>query len=341
MSDIVITGANGFVGSHILEAAGTETGHRWIAACRNPGKLPAVFGGEVRCGDLRDEGYRAEMLSGVDVVIHAAAWTSLWRHRKQSSTLFYEPSAALLEDAVKAGIRRFVFLSTTSAASSGAEDAALPGVQPAFWPHLCNVTRIENRMRELASEQTTMVSLRCGLFAGKRYNLGLLPILLPRLKTHLVPWIAGGHTSMPIVSGCDLGQAFVKAAIADQLNGYEQFQIVGPEVPTAREVIDYLHTDFGYPCPHFSVPFSMGYVFAAMMEYLNPLVPWEPLVVRSIIHLLEETCPDNGPAMRRLDYQPEIGWKTAIAEQLAEMQHRQQRPMKMAVSQVDGFRRVE
>ena len=341
MSKIVITGANGFVGSHILEAARTETRHQWIAACRKPDKLPMTFGGEVRCGDLRDKGYRAEMLSGVDVVIHAAAWTSLWGHHKQSRELFYEPSAALLEDAVRAGVKRFVFLSTTSALPSGFVGAGLSGVQPAFWPHLCNVVAIENHMRELASNQTTMVSLRCGLFAGKRYNLGLLPILLPRLKTHLVPWIAGGCTSMPIVAGTDLGQAFVKAAIVDQLNGYEQFQIVGPEVPTAREVIDYLHADFGYPRPHFSVPFPIGYVFAALMEHLDRLVPWEPLVVRSIIHLLEETCPDNGPAMKRLGYQPETGWKRAIDDQLAEMKHRQQQPMKMAVSEGDEFRRLE
>ncbi len=341
MATILITGANGFVGSHVLEAAGTETGHRWIAACRHPDKLPFAFDGEIRSGDLRDKSYRARMLSGVDAVIHAAAWTSLWGHRKQSNALFYEPSAALLEDAVEAGIKRFVFPGTTSAAPSGFADAGLPGVQPLFWPHLCNVTRIENRMRELASQQSTMVSLRCGLFAGKRYNLGLLPILLPRLKTHLVPWIAGGSTSMPIVSGCDLGQAFVKAAVTDDLNGYEQFQIVGPEVPTAREVIDYLHADFGYPRPHFSVPFPVGYAFAALMEYLDPLVPWDPLVVRSIIHLLEETCPDNGPAMQRLGYRPAIGWKTAIAEQLAEMRQRQHHPMKMAVSQVDEPRRVE
>jgi nucleoside-diphosphate-sugar epimerase len=341
MSVIVITGANGFVGSHILEAAATETGHRWIAACRSPDRLPTAFGGEVRSGDLRDPGYRKEMLSEVDVVIHAAAWTSLWGHRKQSRLLYYEPSAALLEDAVEAGIKRFVFPSTTSAAPAGYAGTGLSGLQPGFWPHLCNVTSIENRMRELASKRTTMVSLRCGLFAGKRYSLGLLPILLPRLKTHLVPWIAGGRTSMPIVSGCDLGQAFVKAAIADHLNGYEQFQIVGPEVPAVRQVIDYLHTEFGYPRPHFSVPFTVGYGFAALMEYLDPLVPWDPLVVRSIIHLLEETQPDNGSAMKRLGYQPKVGWKAAVAEQLAEMQERQQRPMKMAVTQGKEFRRVE
>jgi nucleoside-diphosphate-sugar epimerase len=341
MSVIVITGANGFVGSHILEAAASETGHRWIAACRRPDKLPGEFDGEVRSGDLRDEGYRVELLNDVDVVIHAAAWTSLWGHRKQSRALYYKPSAALLEAAAEAGVKRFVFLSTTSAAPSVASGAGESGVQPKFWPHLCNVTSIENRMRELASERTTMVSLRCGLFAGKRYNLGLLPILLPRLKTHLVPWIAGGRTSMPIVSGHDLGRAFVSAAVADDLNGYEQFQIVGPEVPTVRQVIDYLHADFGYPRPHFSVPFPAGYGFAALMERLDTLVPWEPLVVRSIIHLLEETRPDNGPAMERLGYQPEVGWKTAIAEQLAEMRERQQHPMKMAVSTGDEAQWVE
>jgi nucleoside-diphosphate-sugar epimerase len=267
------------------------------------------------------------------VVIHAAAWTSLWSHREASARLFLRPSIDLLEDAVASGVKRFVFLSTTSAADPRQGENAQAGIRQDFWPHLANVVRIENRMRELATGATTMVSLRCGLFAGERYNLGLLPILLPRLKTHLVPWINGGRTGMPIVAGPDLGRAFVGAATAAGLEGYRQFQVVGPEVPTVREVIGYLHDVFGYPQPHFSVPFPLGYAFARLMEQLDPWVPWEPLVVRSIIHLLEETRPDNSAASQCLGYRPQVHWKTAIAGQLEEMQKRQHRPMKMAVPQ--------
>lgn len=331
MKNVLITGANGFVGSHIIEAARDCPTHHWIAGCRSPDKLPQKVACEVRRGDLSRAVDRAHLLDGVDVVVHAAAWTSLWGNAADSRSRFYEPSRVLLEEAVASGVKRFVFLSSTSVASPQNRGNDGDVFQPPFWPHLAGVAKLEQRMRELASERTTMVSLRCGLFAGRRYNLGLLPILLPRLKTRLVPWVERGSTSMPIVSGQDIGQAFVRAATVEGLNGYEQFQIVGPAVPTAREVIDYLHREHGYPRPFFSVPFNIGYAFAHLMERLDSLVPWEPLVVRSIIHLLEETSPDNGPATERLGYRPTVHWTEAVAEQLAEMSVRQKRPMKMAV----------
>jgi len=65
------------------------------------------------------------------------------------------------------------------------------------------------------------------------------------------------------------------------------------------------------------------------MELLDPLVPWEPLVTRSIIHLLEETGASNARATELLGYQPKVHWKDAIRTQMDEMARRQKTPMKM------------
>lgn len=139
--------------------------------------------------------------------------------------------------------------------------------------------------------------MRLGIFAGEHYGLGIIPILLPRLKTHLVPWIEGGRTRLPIADGRDYGQAMGLAALCEDARGYGAFNITGKETPTMREVINFIHTEFNYPKPHFSVPFSLAYPFAWLMEKLDPIVPWEPLIVRSIIHLLEETNTNNELAM--------------------------------------------
>lgn len=329
MKTILVTGANGFVGSHILEALrGRDV--RLVAACRDEKKLPDWYQGEIRAGDLRDSRYLTSLLDGVDVVCHAAAWTSLWGHAKESRALNFEPSLRLLDACLEAGVERFLFISTTSAAAPGAShDPLSQGVPRSFWPHLCNVIDFENAMRQRANGITTMVNLRCGLFAGERYGLGLLPILLPRLKTHLVPWVAKGKTSMPIIDGKDIGQAFALAALQPGLKGYQAFNVVGPEVPTVREVISFLNQEFGYPKPHFSVPFPAAYVFAWLMEKMDPLVPWEPLVTRSIIHLLEEVAVTNEQASALLGYRPQIHWKDAIRSQVREYQVRQRANMKM------------
>ena len=329
---ILVTGATGFVGSHVLEEL-VQIGHKdlhIIAACRDRRKLIDGFNGEIREGDLRDPAYLERVLAGADVVIHCAAWTSLWGKRSESEELFLKPSLQLIDRALEWKVKRFVFISTTSASSPRySADANNPGIPRRYWPHLNNVIKIENTMRDNLHRGMSMVNLRLGLFAGERYALGLLPILLPRLQTRLVPWVAGGKTGLPIISGKDIGQAAVRAAVAPGLAPFESFNIVGPEVPTAREVIDYISNRFDYPRPLFSVPFPAAYTFAWFMEKLDRLVPWEPLVTRSIIHLLEETHASNDRARERLGYVPEIHWKEAVHSQIEAMQHNDFKSMKM------------
>lgn len=331
MRNVLVTGATGFVGSHILEALQQHSGVNVVAACRDAANLPAGFGGQRRVGDLCDPGYRKAVLEGIDTVCHAAAWTSLWGHAEESRRLFLEPTLALIADARAAGVTRFVNTSTTSAAApEHSADPDHPGIERHFWPHLCNVISIENALREQACSSFQAVNLRLGIFAGRRYGLGLLPILVPRLKTHLVPWVAGGRTSLPIVDGRDIGTAFALAASADALGDYQSFNVVGPEIPSGAQVFTLLHDEFGLPLPHFSVPFPVAYAFAWLMEKLDTLVPWEPLVTRSIIHLLEEVDVDNAKATRLLGYRPVHSWREAVRLQMGEMERRQSRPMPMA-----------
>ena len=58
-----------------------------------------------------------------------------------------------------------------------------------------------------------------------------------------------------------------------------------------------------------------------------PMHLW--LVTRSIVHLLEEVNASNEEATKRLGYQPQVHWKTAIRKQLAEMKLKQKAGMKM------------
>ncbi len=329
MPRILVTGATGFVGTHTLKALAAWQNVEVVAACRDPSRLKVSFTGEVRVGDLRDSAYLDTLLDGIDVICHCMAWTSLWGQRENSRRLYLEPTVALIERARAHGVQRFVNVSTTSATPAHASDALAPGIPRRFWPHLNNVIAIENRLRDYAAQQMTVANLRLGIFAGEHYALGVLPILLPRLKTHLVPWVAHGRTALPITDGRDIGRAVGLAATAPNLSGYESFNIVGPEVPTVREVIEFIHERYGYPKPHFSVPFPVAYAFAGLMEKIDPLLPWEPLVTRSIVHLLEDVQVTNAAARQRLGYSPRINWRSAISAQIADMQMRQRAPMKM------------
>ncbi len=187
-----------------------------------------------------------------------------------------------------------------------------------------DVIEIEDYMRTKASEQ-----LHHGNDAARPVCRQTLqprtyyPFYCRGLRTHLVPWVKSGKTSMPLIAGQDVGLACSLAATAENLSGYEAFNFVGPEMPTVRQVITFIHEEYGYPKPHFSVPFFMAYPFAWLMEKIDPIVPWQPLVTRSIIHLLEEVNVNNDKARERLGYVPTINWQQAIREQVNEMDSRQ------------------
>ena len=329
---VVITGATGFVGSHVLQAF-IDIDHKnlhIIAACRDRTKLIKDFNGEVREGDLRNPDYLDRVLSGADIVCHCAAWTSLWGKKKESRELYLKPTLNLIDKALEWHVKRFISISTTSAASPGSSYEALsPGIARRYWPHLNHVIEIENYMKDCRLRGVTMVNMRLGLFAGERFALGLLPILLPRLRTRLVPWVSGGKTRLPIISGQDIGQAILRASLAPNISEYEAFNVVGPEIPTAREVITHISKHYGYPKPMYSVPFPFAYTFAWLMEKIDPLVPWEPLITRSIIHLLEETDTDNKKAEEMLGFIPEVHWKEAIRLQIEAMKKNHSGNMKM------------
>ncbi len=128
----------------------------------------------------------------------------------------------------------------------------------------------------------------------------------------------------------DLGQAMGRAALAEGPTNFQAFNIVGSEVPSVRDVILFLHREFGYPNPHVSVLFGIACPFAWLMEKLDRIVPWQPLIVRSIVHLSENTGANNDRVTSMLGYRPEHHWQDAVCIQIAEMAQRQTRPMALA-----------
>jgi len=185
-------------------------------------------------------------------------------------------------------------------------------------------------MQALAERGASMVALRLGHFVAERYGLGMLPILLPRLRSHLMPWVAKGRTTLPLIAGRDVGRAMALAAVRKGLDGYTAVDAVGKERPTAREVFRFLHEACGYPLPHFGVSFPVAYGFARLMETVSRVTPWDPFITCSVVLLLEEIAADSDDARRLLGYEPQVHWKDAIRAQLAGMRRNRVTGLPMA-----------
>lgn len=112
---ILVTGANGFVGSHLCERL-LECGHEVVAAVRAQGSAP-VGTHEVLIADIDGSTDWTEALEGVQGVIHLAARVHVMHDRAKDPLSEFrrvnvEGSTALADAAEIAGVGRFVYLSS-------------------------------------------------------------------------------------------------------------------------------------------------------------------------------------------------------------------------------------
>src|SRR5690606_21207061 len=188
-----------------------------------------------------------------------------------------------------------------------------------FWPHLDRLVDLDLYMRENTGRGMQMVCMRLGHFVGRGNARGMIPALVPRLRTRLVPWLGGGRKRLALVADTDLGEAFALASVAEGLSDYESFNVCGAESPTAREGFELVADTTGSPRPWLSVPYAVGYAFAWLMEALHPLLPGSsPFLTRSIVHVAEDWYCPTDYARRKLGFVPRKDWRHAAREALLE-----------------------
>ncbi len=116
---ILVTGATGFIGRHLCEAL-AEDGNEVVVLTRKPDASPPTGGRIAVAGDLLDRAAVRGALAGVSSVVHLAARV----HAKQEGIadaasecrrINVDGTVALLEEAVDAGAKTFVYISSVKA----------------------------------------------------------------------------------------------------------------------------------------------------------------------------------------------------------------------------------
>ena len=287
-----------------------------VAACRDPSKLIPEYRGEVRKGDLRDSDYLDRVLTGIDIICHAAGWSSFERSGKTANHAYLAPTLDLINHAIEWRVSRFINLSSIYvAAASKRNHAETKGHPRAYWPMINCHLAVEDYMRNYQKPRCQFVNLRLGLYSGKRLNTGLLPLLLARTEQIMLPGITGRLGHLPLVDGKDIGQAFVRAALAPLEPSFTSLNVAGSQSPTHSEVMKFIEKQLQ------SSPLTTGlpsFVASPVLWLRSRINKYndQPLITLAMIDMLKAPVIDNAYSQTQIGYEPEISWQASLLDTL-------------------------
>jgi nucleoside-diphosphate-sugar epimerase len=228
---VLITGATGFIGSHLAERLVAE-GACVRVLVRDPQKLiPALRDqAEVARGDLLQPDGFAAATRDCELVFHIAAWLGQPNRREAAYAINVTATQQLAEAARATGARRFI--STSSVAVYG---PVLNGIVDETWPHsdvyLYSETKSlgEQAVFAAQTDRFEVTVIRPSQVYGPRGgSWTTLPVDLA--KRGLPSLIGGGHGFAHPVYVANLVDAYLLAAQCDEAIG-EAFTICDTDVP--------------------------------------------------------------------------------------------------------------
>ncbi|BFU44928.1 NAD-dependent epimerase/dehydratase family protein [Krasilnikovia sp. MM14-A1004] len=322
---ILVTGASGFLGGHIAEAA-IAAGHD-VRALLRPAAIPSMDAGADRVeparGDLADAASLAVATAGVDAVIHSAARVT----DHGSPAQFHDTNVAgtqrLLSAARANGVSRFVFVSSPSAVMDGSDQVGIDESTPypATYLNLYSQTKAAAERLVLAADEPgfTTCALRPRGIWGPRDWHGFMPRLIAKLRAGRLPDLSGGRTVLAsLCHATNAAHACLRAAGSDRVGGRAYF-VADAEVSDVWALIAEVGAMFGAAPPTRRVPPAVRDALVAAIETVWR-VPYlrdrhsPPLSRYSVALLTRSSTYDTSAAARDFGYAPVLDQATGLRQ---------------------------
>jgi nucleoside-diphosphate-sugar epimerase len=250
----LVTGATGFVGSHLVERL-RQGGHEVTVLVRSPGKAGALAALGVRqvAGDLHDSAALAQAAQGQDVVFHVAGLVAA-RNEAEFLRANRDGTKNVAAAAAEGGVRRFVLVSSMAAGGPAERGRPLVGTEPAR-----PVTAYGRS--KVAGEQAVRTSgvpwtiVRPPMVYGPRDREVLKIFRLARLGVG--PVFGAGDQELSAVHAADLAEALV--AVAESGAAQEQlYYACHAEIFSSGGLVHAVGAAMGRRVRTISVPLSVG-----------------------------------------------------------------------------------
>lgn len=265
----LITGATGFLGSHVADRA-VARGGTVRALARPTADLAHLTGLGVRVipGDVTDPAAVRAAVDGVDVVVHCAARVGDWGPADEYRRVNVGGLRALLDAVAGRPLHRFVHVSSLGVYEArhhfGTDEA-----EPLPTNHIDGYTQSKVEAEAVALEyvrtrNVPVTILRPGFVYGPR-DRSVLPRLADRLRERSVVYIARGRYALNTTYVGNIADACLLAADNPKAVG-EVFNITDGEFVSKRRFFEAVADGLGLPRPKASVPVFVARFLANWRE---------------------------------------------------------------------------
>lgn len=279
MARVLVTGASGFLGSHVMTRL-AASGRPALGLGRDVSRCAALEanGHEVLRLDLSLPFDTAadHALGGVDAIIHCAALSAPFGRLADFETANVVATRNLVDFARRQGVRRFVHISSPTVCFAYrdqlgvSEDAGLP-------PPVNHYARTKRQAEEivLAATETGPVVLRPrGIYGvGDRT---LLPRLLQVARQRPLPLFRDGKARIDLTHIDDVVDAVLAALSAGSAAEGQIFNISGGEVVPVRRIAEAACARAGVRPRWRKMPLLPAMLAAGLAETVAELLPGRP-----------------------------------------------------------------
>lgn len=259
---VLVTGATGFVGSHLVEAL-RRRGHEVTGLARSPRKAEALTsqGARVVAGDLYDAAALDRAAAGQDIVYHVAGVVAA-RDEAEFLRANRDGTRNILDAAERSGNPRFVLVSSLAAAGPAPLGAPLTGRETP------RPVTAYGRSKLAAEEMVRGSALRWSVIRppivyGPRDREVLKIFRLARL--HLAPVFGDGSQELSAVHASDLAEALVAAGESPATIG-GIYPACHPEVFTSAELGHAVARAMGRSATTIRIPIPVARALLSLTE---------------------------------------------------------------------------
>lgn len=299
----LVTGATGFIGSHLAEALRSR-GDEVTGLVRSPSKAAALdpLGVRLIQGDLDDPDALARAVEGQDVVFHVAGLVAA-KDESEFLRVNRDGTARLADAAARARVGRFVYVSSMAAGGPAGRGCPLTGAEPAR-----PVTAYGRS--KLAAEKAVMegalpwVIMRPPTVYGPRDREVLKVFRMARWG--IAPVFGDGSQELSAVHGVDLAGALVAAGTAPATTG-KVYYPCHPQVVTSEAFVRAVGGAMGRRVHLVPVPHPLGRAILGLTEASSRLAGQTTILTRDKANEFFQVAWTGDPRPLTRD----SGWRAA------------------------------